>query len=61
MYTDASKLEGIQLKFVAQCQNHFFTYGHATYEDLLKFIKCMFRTTEEFILMHYILFLFNRV
>jgi hypothetical protein len=37
--TDAKKLESIQRKFVAICQHRFFTHGHVTYEDFLKFIK----------------------
>jgi hypothetical protein len=32
------KLERIQRKFVVLYQNHFFTYDHVTYEDILKFL-----------------------
>jgi hypothetical protein len=37
--TDAKKLERIQRKFVALCQNHFSTHDHVTYDILLEFLK----------------------
>jgi hypothetical protein len=39
MATDAKKLERIQRKFVALCQNRFCTHNHVTYEVLLEFLK----------------------
>ena len=33
MFTDAKKLKYIQWKFVAPCQNYFFTLDHVTHED----------------------------
>jgi hypothetical protein len=38
-FTDAKKLERSQRKFVALCQNCFFTYDNVTYEDFLKIMK----------------------
>jgi hypothetical protein len=53
--TDAKQLEGIQQKFVAQSQNHFFTLDHVRiFLNFLSLIPC---TTEDFILMHCFLFL----
>jgi hypothetical protein len=37
--TDAKKLERMQRKFVALCQNPFYTYDHVTYGDFLEFLK----------------------
>ena len=37
--TDAKKLERTQRKFVALCQNRFFTHGHVPNEAFLKFLK----------------------
>jgi hypothetical protein len=37
--TDAKKLERIQRKFAALCQNCFFTHDNVTYEDLLESLK----------------------
>jgi hypothetical protein len=37
--TDAKRLERIQRKFVALCQNRFFNHEHVTYEDFLEFMK----------------------
>jgi len=59
MSTNEKKQERIQRKFVALCQNHFFTYDHVTYEDFLKFLKLHTHcTAEDFIVMDYILFPF---
>lgn len=37
--SDAKKLESIQRKFVALCQNCCFIHDHVNYEDFLKFLK----------------------
>jgi hypothetical protein len=37
--TDAKKLERIQRKFVALCQNRFSTHDYVTYEVFLEFLK----------------------
>jgi hypothetical protein len=36
---NGKKLERIQRKLVAPCQNRFFTHDHVTYKDFLQFLK----------------------
>jgi len=57
--TDAKQLEGIQQKFVAQSQNHFFTLDHI--RIFLHFWSIISCTTEDFILMQCFLFPFIQV
>jgi hypothetical protein len=38
-YADAKKLERVQRKFVALCQNRLFTHDNVTHKDFLKFLK----------------------